>query len=494
MPDFKIEDKFAKVYLFLIDKLRRELPLSLTYHNVEHTIEVIIATKEISGKENVSIADTEILTTAALFHDAGFLNGCEDHEEKSCQLARSVLPDFGYGREEIAKICALILATKMPQKPQNRLEEILCDADLHYLGTDRYFLIANRLYLEQKKLGIIKSWGNWQKIQKQFLMEHQFFTPCAIKLWSSRQAYNLQLVKQKRGLDEISMKHGTRNKIFQDVLFMISGIVAAGFGLKGFLVPNNFFDGGVTGLSLLLHDLYHFNLAYIIILLNLPLIVFSYFSVSRQFAYRTFFCVLLLGIALLFLPYPIITSDKLLISLFGGFFVGMGIGLTMRAGCALDGVEVLALYTLKKTSFTITEIILGINVFIFCIAAFKFGIETALYSILTYFTASRTIDYVVEGIEAFTGVTIISAKSELIKYQLVNELGRGITIYKGERGFLPGNFEIRSDCDIIFTLATRLEMRKLKNLVAEIDPNAFIVASTVREASGGILSRKTIHH
>ena len=165
----------------------------------------------------------------------------------------------------------------------------------------------------------------------------------------------------------------------------------------------------------------------------------------------------------------------------------------MRAGCALDGVEILALFTIKRTSFTITEIILAINVFIFAVAAFKFGMETALYSMITYFTASKTVDYVVEGIEAYTGVTIISGESDLMKERLVNQLGRGITVYKGERGFLPGNFHQSSNCDIIFTVVTRLEMRKLKNLVAETDPKAFVFANTIKEATGGILRRRAAH-
>ena len=187
------------------------------------------------------------------------------------------------------------------------------------------------------------------------------------------------------------------------------------------------------------------------------------------------------------------TSDKLLISIFGGVFMGIGVGLVMRAGAALDGMEVLALYTLKKTSFTITEIILGFNILIFSVAAFKFGIETALYSILTYFAATRSIDYVVEGLQAFTGVTIISGNSDMIKYQIVNQLGRGITVYKGERGFLPGKFEVSADCDIIFTVITRLELRKLKNVVYEVDPNAFVFANTIKEASGGVIKRKQAH-
>jgi len=241
---------------------------------------------------------------------------------------------------------------------------------------------------------------------------------------------------------------------------------------------------------MLVHELYHFNLGLVIVFLNLPFIIISYFSVGHRFALMTFISVALLSICLLLLPDFAITSDKLLISVFGGVFLGIGIGLIMKAGAALDGIEVLALYTLKRTSFTITEIIMGINILIFAIAAFKFGIEIALYSILTYFSATLCIDYVVEGIQAYTGVTIISGKSEVIKYQLVNNLGRGITVYKGERGFLPGKFEISAECDIIFTVITRLELRKLKNLVYKVDSKAFVFASTIKEASGGILKRR----
>lgn len=279
----------------------------------------------------------------------------------------------------------------------------------------------------------------------------------------------------------------------QDALFMVIGVTIASFALKNFLVPNHFFDGGVTGVSLLVHELYKFDLAIVIIIFNLPLVIISYFSVGRSFAMKTFVSVVLLGIALTLIPNYPVTTDKLLISIFGGVFLGIGIGLVMRAGAALDGIEVLALYTLKRTSFTITEIILGINIIIFTIAALEFGIETALYSILTYFAATRSIDYVVEGLQAYTGVTIISGKSEDIKHELVNNLGRGITVYKGERGFLPGNFDVSSDCDIIFTVITRLELRKLNNLVHNVDPHAFIFANTIKEASGGIIKRRHKH-
>jgi uncharacterized membrane-anchored protein YitT (DUF2179 family) len=238
---------------------------------------------------------------------------------------------------------------------------------------------------------------------------------------------------------------------------------------------------------------YNFPLGYVIVLANLPFIAISFFSINKGFAFKTFFTVVLLGICLLYPEFPVITNDKLLISIFGGFFLGVGIGLTMRAGCAVDGIEVLALYTLRRSSFTISEIILGINIIIFSLAATQFGIQTALYSMLTYFTASQTIDYVIEGMNAFTGVTIISGKSELIKFSLVNDLKRGITIYKGERGYLPGKFDVHDDCDIIFTVISRLELRKLKNMVTEIDPNAFVFASTIKETSGGIIRKRHLH-
>lgn len=279
----------------------------------------------------------------------------------------------------------------------------------------------------------------------------------------------------------------------KEVLFIVIGVFTAAFALRSFLVPNAFFDGGVNGISLLIHEIYHINLAIVILLVNLPFLIIGAYVVNYQFAIKTLFAIILMGIFLNYFPYPKITSDKLLVSVFGGFFLGVGIGLTMRAGCALDGIEVLGLYTGKRSSFTVTEIVFGINIIIFLIAAFKFGPETSLYSMLTYFAASRTVDYVVEGIEAYTGVTIISAQSEEVKNRLVNELGRGITVYKGERGYLPGSYDVHTDTDIIFTVVTRLEMRKLKNLVYAIDPKAFVFANTIREASGGVIKRRQRH-
>jgi uncharacterized membrane-anchored protein YitT (DUF2179 family) len=279
----------------------------------------------------------------------------------------------------------------------------------------------------------------------------------------------------------------------QDIIYTVLGAFFTSFALKGFLVPNDFLDGGVTGASLLFHEYYHFNLGIIIVIFNIPFIIMGMFNVSRRFAIKTFCCVLLLALCLEFIPFQVVTSDKLLVSVFGGFFLGLGIGLAMRAGCSLDGLEVLALYTQKLSSFTISEIIFAFNVVIFLLAGIHFGLERALFAMLTYFVASHIINYVIEGLEEYTGVTIISGKSEELKKKLVLELGRGITIYKGERGFMKDSFDFSQDCDIIFTIITRLEVRRLRNLVHEVDHNAFIFTNSIKEAAGGVLKRKARH-
>ena len=278
-----------------------------------------------------------------------------------------------------------------------------------------------------------------------------------------------------------------------DTIYVVVGILFSGFALKGFLVPNNFFDGGITGISLLIHETYHVNIAYVIIIANIPLIVIGAFQVDKTFAFKTLAAVIGLGLCLLYMPYPEITSDKLLVSIFGGAFMGIGVGLAIRGGCALDGIEVLALYTGKRVSFTISEIILGINIVIFLIAAIQLGLPTAFYSIMTYYTASRMINFVIEGLEEYTGVTIISGENELIKEQLVMAMGKGITVYKGERGFLKDSFDVSKPVDIIFTVVTRLEVRRLRNLVYNIDPKAFVFTSTIKEAAGGVLKKRARH-
>jgi uncharacterized membrane-anchored protein YitT (DUF2179 family)/predicted metal-dependent HD superfamily phosphohydrolase len=482
--------RFEEVRTFIMTKLQNELSTNLGYHNVQHTRDVLASSEELAELENITGEDLVILKTAALFHDTGYINTYESHEDNSCELAKTILPAFGYSPENIGEICLLIDATRVPQLPLDEKSKILCDADLYYLGTADYKENAENLFQEMRTMGITKTRTEWIEIQIRFLEEHRYFTQSAIDMLSAGQHQNLQTLKTE--LQTAHSVTGHNKFYFSDFVLIIVGVIMAAFALQSFLVPNNFFDGGITGISLLIHEIYHFKLAYVIIIANLPFVLMGLYTINKHFAWKTFVCIMLLG-ACLYLPFTVVTSDKLLVSIFGGFFLGIGIGLTMRAGCAVDGIEVLALYTWRRTSFTISEIILALNVLIFSIAAARFGIQTALYSMLTYFTATKTIDYVVEGIEAYTGVTIISVNSEQVKSRLVNELGRGITIYKGERGFLPGKFHLHNEVDIIFTVITRLELRKLKNLVTEIDPQAFVFAHTIKEASGGVMKRRHIH-
>ncbi len=485
--------QFEEIKRVILQKLEDESPSYMTYHNAAHTIDVMEAATYIAQKEGITGDDLILLKTAALFHDIGYLQSPLNHEQRSCNKAKEILPKYGYSHARIAVICDAIMATRIPQTPRDKLGEVLCDADLFYLGGNEYGKRSELLFQEFKREGTIKTYAEWELLQINFLSSHSFFTETAIH---ERQKTKLEYLSQllgKRSNLLIKSKRVSAKEITEDILFNVVGVIIASIALKFFLVPNQFFDGGITGLSLLVHEMYHINLSLLIIAFNIPLIIMGYYILGMHFSLRILISVVLFGICLHFIPVMAVTQDKLLTAAFGGVFLGLGVGLVMRAGAALDGMEVVALYTLKRTAFTITEIILGFNILIFSVAAFAFGIETALYSILTYFAATRTIDYVVEGIRAYMGVTIVSSKSEAIKYEIVNNMGRGITVYRGVRGFLPGNFTESSEVDIVFTIITRMEIRKLKNLVYEIDPKAFIFASTIKDASGGILTRRHVH-
>jgi uncharacterized membrane-anchored protein YitT (DUF2179 family)/predicted metal-dependent HD superfamily phosphohydrolase len=479
--------------LYILNRLRTELPPEFHYHNADHTLDVYHSAMAIAKDEGIDEHNTRLLLVAALYHDCGYLLGNNEHELASCKIAREALQQHSYTNEDIEKICKLIMATQLPQQPDNLLEQIICDADLDYLGRADFSTTGSKLYHEMLTFGIVTNIEEWDQLQIKFLQGHQYFTDTSLRSRQPKQQENLRTLLTKTSIAEMSTAPTPRS-IITDTIYTIAGILFCGFALKSFLIPNAFFDGGVTGISLLIHELYHFNIAYVIILANIPFIIMGALQVNKTFAIRTMLAIIGLALCLLYLPYPDkITSDKLLVSIFGGVFMGTGIGLAIRGGCALDGIEVLALYTGKRISFTISEIILGINVIIFLIAALEVGFITSLYSIITYYTASRMINFVIEGLEEYTGVTIISGQNVLIKEMLVKQLGRGITVYKGERGFLKDSFDISHPVDIVFTVVTRLELRRLKNMVHDIDPKAFIFTSIIKEAAGGVLKRRARH-
>lgn len=276
----------------------------------------------------------------------------------------------------------------------------------------------------------------------------------------------------------------------KNLFLVVCGIALAVLAMKGFMIPNLFLDGGITGISILLHELFHINISLLMFVLNIPFIYLGYKKIGKTFAVQTTQAVILLALGLHFIEIKPITSDKLLIAIFGGILIGTAIGLVIRSGGVIDGAEVIAVFTKRKTGFSNSEIIMAFNTVIFGVAAFQFGIETAMYSIITYFAATRATDYVVDGIEQYTAMNIISSRQEEIKNFLVNELGKGITVYKGERGYLPGSYDIKTDCQIIVTVITRLEIVQIQDALMKIDPNAFIYIQTIREATGGILKAK----
>lgn len=292
-----------------------------------------------------------------------------------------------------------------------------------------------------------------------------------------------------RGLYEFKL---ILKDFFRDIFLVVLGILSAGFGLKGFLLTNGFIDGGATGISLLISNLTKIPLALLIVLVNIPFIVFGFTAIGKTFAIRTVLAITGLAICVALIPYPEITNDKLLIAVFGGFFLGAGIGLSMRGGAVIDGTEVLAIALSRRSGLTIGDIILIINVLIFSFAAYLLSIEIAMYAMLTYLSASKTVDFIIEGIEEYTGVTIVSIKADDIREMIAYELNSGVTVYKGERGFGKSG-EKKQDLKIIYTVITRLEITKLKDEVQKIDSNAFMVMHSIKDTTGGMTKRRRLH-
>lgn len=273
----------------------------------------------------------------------------------------------------------------------------------------------------------------------------------------------------------------------KDLILIILGVLSAGFGLKGFLLPNNFIDGGITGISLMTSGLTGISLSLALIVINLPFIFLGYTQINKRFALRSILTLAALALCVEFINYPVITNDKLLVAVFGGVFLGMGIGLTIRGGAVLDGTEVLAIYLSNRFSFSIGDFILFFNFIIFSVAAWLLSVEIALYSILIYFAASKMVDYILEGLEEFIGVFIVSNHHSEIRQMIFKELGHGITIFNGKKGFgHKGETEGR---DILYVVMSRLEVRRLTFELEKIDPNAFVIMNKIKDVKGGMFKR-----
>jgi len=280
-------------------------------------------------------------------------------------------------------------------------------------------------------------------------------------------------------------------KLFiKDIFFISIGILSAAFGLESFLLPNRFIDGGVTGISLLITETTTLPLYSLIFLVNLPFLLLGWKVIGKNFAIKTTIAILGLSLTLALIEFPEVTKDKLLVSVFGGFFLGAGIGLSIRGGGVLDGTEVLALYLSKRFGTKIGDVMIVINLIIFLAAAYMLSVESALYSMLTYLAASKTLDFVVDGIEEYTGVTIISEASERIRKMITHKLGRGLTIYDARGGYEKNG--IHNNYEVIYTVITRLEISKLNNEITKIDPSAFVVMNSINDTRGGMIKKRII--
>jgi uncharacterized membrane-anchored protein YitT (DUF2179 family) len=269
-------------------------------------------------------------------------------------------------------------------------------------------------------------------------------------------------------------------------VFLLLGICSASFGIKGFLIPNRFIDGGVTGVSMFLSAISGVHIWIFVVVINIPFLVMAFYHMNRRFLITTSISIGLFALMLALVPFPMITHDKLLTSVFGGVLLGAGIGCAIRGGGVLDGTEILALYLSRTNTATVGTVILMFNVVLFSVAAIFLGIESALYSILTYFAASKTVDFVLYGIEGYSGATIISTKNRTIREAIISELKRGVTVYKAKGGMCS------EDMEVLFCVLTRLELPDLKKIVYERDPSAVLFVHHITDAMGGVLKRRAL--
>lgn len=289
-------------------------------------------------------------------------------------------------------------------------------------------------------------------------------------------------------INKIQHRGLTKKKIFKRAFFITLGAFLMAIGLESFLVPNRVIDGGITGISIMLSSLTDIKLGVFIFMLNLPFFFIGYKQIGKTFAISTMYGIIVLSLSITLLHgMPVFTEDVLLASVFGGIVLGVGIGLVIRYGGSLDGTEILAILVNKSLPFSVGEVIMFFNIFILGSAGFVFEWNSAMYSLIAYFVAFKTIDVVIQGLDESKSAWIISDKYIEIGDALNNRLGRGVTYLNGE-GAYTGD-----DKKVIFCVITRLEEAKLNSIVEELDPDAFLAVGNIAEVRGGRFKKRAIH-
>ncbi len=275
--------------------------------------------------------------------------------------------------------------------------------------------------------------------------------------------------------------------IFWEYFQLAIAIVLASIGLKAFLLPNGFLDGGVTGISILLNKITGFEISIILPVISIPFFVIGWFTVSKRIVIRSLISVLILSLVIHFENFQPITDDKLLISIFGGLFLGAGIGIAIKNGSVLDGSEILGIFVNERTGISIGLIIFWFNVVLFLLAGFLFSLEVAMYSVLTYIITAKTIDLILEGFEDYVGLMIVTSKSGEMQKALLKDIGQGMTIYQGTKGY--GSQGEKQNLEIIHTVVNRIDTKKVYRVLKKVDKDAFVIEFDVNKVSGGILRK-----
>lgn len=268
---------------------------------------------------------------------------------------------------------------------------------------------------------------------------------------------------------------------------ILFAILLASVGLKAFLLPNGFLDGGVTGLAILVKVLFGFNVSVTLVLISIPFLILAWFTLSKSIVYKSFISILLLAFVISLEDFPPITNDKLLISIFGGLFLGAGIGIAIRSGTVLDGSEVLGVYVNNRFGIPIGTVILVFNIILFAVTGLVISIEVAMYSILTYLVTAKVIDYLIRGFEDFIGLMIVSQQPDKLQDAIINEIQSGLTITPTIKGY--GKTGTQQTGEMIHLVINRIDMRRALNVINEVDANAFIIEFDVIDVKGGVLRK-----
>ena len=277
-------------------------------------------------------------------------------------------------------------------------------------------------------------------------------------------------------------------ELLKKFVFITAGAILMAVALEVFLVPNDIIDGGITGISIVLSKITALPLGIFLFIINLPFLFLGYKQIGKTFAISTLYGIVVMSVTTQLLHHVSpFTNEKILAVLFGGLILGLGVGLVIRFGGSLDGTEIVAILLSKKTRIPVGQIIMIMNVFIFIIAGFVFGWDSAMYSIFTYYMASKVMDIMVEGLNESKSVTIISSEYEEISQTIQDRLGRTTTFIYARGGYS------REDTQMIYCVVTRLELAKLKSVVQEIDPKAFIAIEHVSDVLGGNFEKSAIH-